>query len=128
MSHRTKLSKNWGVISLAMLAMLVAVLVLNAFAHAGSKATVAVARVQSVRGQLLVRHQGAKVYVPLKAGQAVFGGDIVRTGAGSRAIILLTNRAELELGANMAMEIPLPAEPAKLLPRERSRSKDSVNR
>ena len=88
-------------------------------APATSLANSPIARVRSVRGQLFVRQRGALAYVPLKAGKAVFGGDIVRTGAGSHAVILLTNRAELELGANMAMEIPLPAEPAKVLPRSR---------
>ena len=132
MSDRSKLIKNRGAASLVVVAAtLLPVVGAGAGAPVLSSAPVLspapapVARVTSVRGQLFVRRRGAKVYTLLKTGKPVFGGDVVRTGARSSAVILLSNRAELELGASMAMEIPLPAEPAKVLPRERGPIKNA---
>jgi len=125
MSDRTRLNKNWGVISLVIVG---AALLLGAFVAAAPPLAAPVARVQSVRGQLFVRRKGANAYTPLKVGKTVFGGDVVRTGARSRAVILLTNRAELELGASMAMQMPLPVDPAKVLLRDRDPFKSGANR
>ncbi|MDQ3815733.1 MAG: hypothetical protein M3347_17605 [Armatimonadota bacterium] len=76
-------------------------------------ATTPVARVQAVSGKLCALRGSNQAVVRLAARDVLYAGDVVGTGPNSKATLLLSNGARLELKANMMMEIPLPVAVSK---------------
>lgn len=63
----------------------------------------AVGKVSAVSGTVIVTRNG--VMTALKAGDQVFAGDVIQTGAGSSVSIQLNNGVPLNLGANSSITI-----------------------
>jgi len=74
--------------------------------------------VADLEGTLEVRHAGTDAWTPLAAGAALQGGDRLRTGAGSRAKLLLRDDSVLNLAPaseiSLDQQVAAPAPVAKI--------------
>ena len=59
-------------------------------------------------GRLQVRRKGQKNFVPLLSGQSLNIGDIILTGAQSKASLLFPDGAQVRLNSNSAIEVTPP--------------------
>lgn len=85
------------------LAVLSGALVQSAGASPDSVVTVG-----AMTGKLSVQRKTGRGFVALTSGQSLFAGDIVATGANSKASLLFPDGAQLRINANSSIEIPEP--------------------
>jgi tetratricopeptide (TPR) repeat protein len=64
--------------------------------------------VQTANGTVTVRRAGAAAFAALRVNASLSQGDIVRTGANSKAALLFANGSQVRLNANSSVEITAP--------------------